>query len=117
MQNYEYKVIAAPRKARRAKGARTGQDRFARTLTDVINTEAASGWEYLRAESLPVDEKKGMLSSATESYHSVLVFRKAKLQPATPRVATQASQAAVQSMSIDPPKPSPMPLGPATTGD
>ncbi|MEO0911431.1 MAG: DUF4177 domain-containing protein [Pseudomonadota bacterium] len=122
MQTYEYKVVAAPRKARRAKGARTPQDRFARTLTDVINAEAASGWEYLRAESLPVDEKKGMLSSATESYHSVLVFRK----PTTPDRALRQQMAApvapqahapASHAAGEPPKPTPLPLGPASRSE
>lgn len=120
MQTYEYKVVSAPRRARRAKGARTPQDRFARTLTDVINAEAASGWEYLRAESLPVDEKKGMLSSATESYHSVLVFRKAatpdralRQQMAAAPVAPQAARSGTQA-SAEPLKPTALPLGPAS---
>lgn len=76
MSKYEYRVIPAPKRAKRAKGARTLQDKFAATLTDLINTEAREGWEYQRAESLPVEEKKSMLSAATESYNSVLVFRR-----------------------------------------
>lgn len=107
MSRYEYRVIPAPRRAKRAKGARTPQDRFARTLTDVINDEAKEGWEFQRAESLPVEEKKGMLSSATESYQSVLVFRRALQQPATrPDPALRAV--------TNPPQPS-LRLGPAET--
>ncbi|QHQ34103.1 DUF4177 domain-containing protein [Algicella marina] len=119
MQNFEYRVVSAPRKARRAKGAKTPQDRFARTLTDVINAEAENGWEYLRAESLPVEEKKGMLSSPTESYHSVLVFRRnvtaapspfrERLEPrATPPQAPRARPQKEQGVA------KPMTLGPAT---
>ena len=76
MQSYEYKIVPAPKKAKRARGAKTVPDRFARTLTDVINAEAAEGWEYLRAESLPVEEKKSMLSATAERYFSVLVLRR-----------------------------------------
>ncbi|MEM8789730.1 MAG: DUF4177 domain-containing protein [Pseudomonadota bacterium] len=73
---YEYKAVTAPRRAKRAKGARTPADRFARTLTETINAEAAEGWEYLRADTLPVDEKQGMLGKATEVFQSVLIFRR-----------------------------------------
>ena len=86
MTQYEYQVIASPRRTKRIKGVKTGAGRFAHALTDAINDMAAEGWEYLRAETLPADEKKGMLSSASETYHSVLVFRRAKpaaqVQPA-----------------------------------
>ena len=77
MSHYEYRVVPSPRRAKRAKGAKTPQDRYARTLAEVINAEAAEGWEYLRADTLPVDEKKGMLSAATEVYQTVLIFRRA----------------------------------------
>lgn len=76
MQEYEYRIIAAPRRAKRAKGAKTSADKFAHTLTDIVNAEAEQGWEYMRADTLPADEKKGMLSSAIEVYQTVLVFRR-----------------------------------------
>ena len=86
MQNFEYKVVAAPRQAKRAKGAKTPADRFARTLAEAINAEAAEGWEYMRADTLPMDEKKSMLGSATEVFQTVLVFRRS-----TGRVGESAS--------------------------
>jgi len=43
MTLFEYRILPSPRRAKRAKGARTPQDRFARTLTDLINAEAAEG--------------------------------------------------------------------------
>lgn len=73
---YEYRLIPAPRRAKRAKGARTPADRYAHTLTEMINAEADDGWEYLRADTLPVDEKKSMLGAATETFQTVLVFRR-----------------------------------------
>lgn len=104
MSQYEYRVIPAPRRAKRAKGARTPEDKFARTLSDLMNEEAREGWEFQRAESLPVEQKKGMLSSATESYQSVLVFRRA-LHSAT------RSDPGLRATST-PPQPS-LRLGPA----
>lgn len=97
MQHYEYKVVAAPRRAKRAKGAKTNADRFAFMLSEVMNTEAREGWEYLRADTLPAEEKKGMLSNPTEIYQTVLVFRRpvssvVAERPAPQRPAPRAAQ-------------------------
>lgn len=51
----EYKVIPAPRRGEKARGAKTTEDRFALALTELLNAMAAEGWDYLRAETLPVD--------------------------------------------------------------
>lgn len=99
---YEYKVIPAPRQARRSKGARTVQDRFAQTLADTINAEAGAGWEFVRAESLPVEQKKNMLSSPTESYHSVLVFRRVAKTPARSPVSASPEKALTAALRVDP---------------
>ena len=76
MQRYEYKVIASPRRGVKAKGAKTNRDRFANALSELMNAQAREGWEYQRAESLPADEKPGLLKAAVEVYQSVLVFRR-----------------------------------------
>lgn len=77
MQRYEYKVVPAPRQSRRIRGIKTPEGRFAAVLTETINELAAEGWEYLRADSLPVEEKPGLLKPKVETYHTVLVFRRA----------------------------------------
>ncbi len=76
MARFEYKVIPSPRKPRRAKGMKTVADRFANTLTEEINAQAALGWEFVRSETLPMDEKPGMFKKAIETYQSVIVFRR-----------------------------------------
>ena len=76
MTRYEYKVVAAPKKTKSFKGVRSHEDLFASVLAEVMNEMAASQWEYLRAESLPCEERSG-LTSRIESYQSVLVFRRA----------------------------------------
>jgi hypothetical protein len=86
MQRYEYKVVPSPRRGTKAKGAKTTGDKFAAALTELMNAEAREGWEYLRAESLPAEEKPGMLRSTVEVYQSMLVFRR-ELAPATPAPA------------------------------
>lgn len=76
MQAYEYKVIPAPRRGKSAKGVRGGEAKFAHALSDVMNALGADGWEYLRAETLPAEERSG-LTSRTTVYHNMLVFRRA----------------------------------------
>jgi len=53
MGKYEYKVLPTPRRAKRAKGVKGEPARFAHALTEMMNVEAAEGWEYLKSETLP----------------------------------------------------------------
>jgi uncharacterized protein DUF4177 len=76
MDYFEYKVIPAPRRGIRAKGAKGTAGKFAAALEDTINTLAADGWNYVRAESLPADERQGISMRKTETYQNVLIFRK-----------------------------------------
>jgi len=73
---YEYKIVPAPRKGLKAKGLKSSEDRFAHTLSELINEQARDGWEFQRAETLPSEERSG-IRSTTIVYRSVLVFRKA----------------------------------------
>ncbi|GLK63956.1 DUF4177 domain-containing protein [Paracoccus kondratievae] len=76
MTSYEYTVIPAPARGEKARGARSGIERFAATLSDVLNEMGRDGWEYVRAETLPAEERSG-LTSRTTVYHNLLVFRRA----------------------------------------
>ncbi len=76
MEHFEYKVVPAPRQGSRVKGVKGPAGRFANALESVINELAVTGWEYIRAESLPVDERQGLTMRKTESYQNVLIFRK-----------------------------------------
>lgn len=76
MPDFEYKVVPAPRRAKRVKGAKDAGSRFAGTLAEVLNDEAKGGWEYYRSESLPIEDKKGPFRSAIETYQAVLIFRR-----------------------------------------
>lgn len=75
MQHYEYRVIPAPAKGVKAPGVKGAEGRFANALEQVINEMAAQGWEYLRADILPSEERQGLTSTHTV-YRSVLVFRR-----------------------------------------
>ncbi|SDE52008.1 DUF4177 domain-containing protein [Limimaricola pyoseonensis] len=75
MTSYEYKIVPAPRRGQKERGLKTPEDRFARTLEAALTEHGAKGWEYLRAETLPCEERRGLGRSSTV-YHSVLVFRR-----------------------------------------
>lgn len=77
MQKFEYKIVAAPRVAKKFKGVRGHADRFARTVEEVIGEEAVNGWEYFRADTLPSDQKGGILRKGAETYQTLLIFRRA----------------------------------------
>lgn len=74
---YEYKCIAAPEKARRRRGAKTRTDRVALAIQDILAAECKGGWEYLRADLIPVEEKSGFFSRAQDVHRAILVFRRA----------------------------------------
>lgn len=79
VQRYEYKVVPAPRRGEKVKGAKTVEDRFAVALARVMNEQGAEGWEYLRADTLPCEERVGLTGKAT-NFHHMLVFRRALAQ-------------------------------------
>lgn len=72
---YEYKILPAPTKGQKAKGLKAPEARFANTLEECLNEQAAEGWEYQRAETLPSQERSGLTSTTTE-WRNVLVFRR-----------------------------------------
>lgn len=76
MQRFEYRVIPAPRRGEKAKGLKTTEARFAHALTQTMNQMAADGWEYLRADTLPAEERVG-LTGRTTTFQHLLVFRRA----------------------------------------
>lgn len=84
---YEYKAIPAPIKPLKRKGVKTVEDRFAATISEAMNTAASEGWEYVRADTLPCEERSG-LTSKTTRFQTLLVFRR-PLHPVTPQAETR----------------------------
>jgi hypothetical protein len=78
MPVYEYKVVPAPLRGRKAKGVKGTEARFAHALESAMNDLAAEGWQYLRAETLPCEERTGLMRHSTRDLH-VLVFRRARV--------------------------------------
>lgn len=75
MTRFEYTAIPAPSRTEKAKDAKTASDRYAAVLTAELNRMAADGWEYIRADVLPSEERSG-LAGRTTVYHNLLIFRK-----------------------------------------
>lgn len=97
---YEYRVIPAPLRGKKAKGLKTSSERFSFALQDVMNEQSADGWEYHRAETLPFEERSRM-GRKSSSFQSVLIFRRLLLPeeagntPAEPYYAPPSEQAPV----------------------
>ncbi|WP_062762794.1 DUF4177 domain-containing protein [Falsirhodobacter sp. alg1] len=116
MTRYEYKVIPAPTKGEKARGVRSASERFALALSGVMNTMGRDGWEYVRAESLPAEERSGWTRRATVVQH-ILVFRRS-MGDDTVRVGS--STVPVQDNPARPPVANAegvsKPIGPAARG-
>ncbi len=74
-QSFEYKVVPAPRRGEKARSAKTTEDRFAYAVQSLMNAMAAEGWEYVRADTLPCDERSGLTGTKT-SFQNLLIFRR-----------------------------------------
>lgn len=74
-QSYEYRVVPAPKRGKRGRGIKGPEARFAHALEDVMNAMAAEGWDYVRTDTLPAEERTGLTSKVTV-FQNVLVFRR-----------------------------------------
>lgn len=75
MPKYEYKVVPAPLKGQRAKGVKGAEARFAHALETIMNDYGSDGWEYVRTDTLPSEERSGLTGTKTQ-YRNMLVFRR-----------------------------------------
>ncbi|OLS52467.1 hypothetical protein BV392_10950 [Rhodovulum sulfidophilum] len=75
---YEYRVLPAPERGRRGRGLKGPAERFAHALEETMNEMAAEGWTYLRAESLPSEDRQGLFGGRSRALRNVLVFRRAR---------------------------------------
>lgn len=99
MQRYEYKVIPAPNRGEKVRGLKTTGDRFAHAMTELMNDMAREGWEYLRADTLPCEERSG-LTSRTTTYQNLLTFRRVPAAVAAvemPKALAAPAQSPVQA--------------------
>lgn len=109
MQRFEYKVIPAPRRGEKARGVKTTEDRFALALTGLMNRLGAEGWDYVRADALPCEERVGLTGTKTV-YQNMLVFRRVMDAGAE---AAPAVAVPVMPLTAVPPEAPPLRLGAA----
>lgn len=88
MTAYEYNVIPAPNRGEKDKDAKTPSDRYAIAFTAELNRMARDGWEYVRADVLPSEERTGLTGRSTV-YHNLLVFRRLLASSAKPGKSRQ----------------------------
>jgi hypothetical protein len=93
--SYEYAVVPAPKKGLKARGVKTTEDRFAYALQTIMNEYGREGWEYVRTDTLPSEERSGF-TGRTTVFQNMMVFRK-PLAAAEPPAALLA-----------PPEPAPL---------
>jgi len=109
---YEYRVIPAPSRGQKAKGLKTAEARFAHAVETVMNDLAGEGWEYLRADTLPSEERQGLTSSTT-TFRTLLVFRRPEESdpsPFQPKLLDSAPEPEPQvAPPAAPPQPAPAP--------
>jgi hypothetical protein len=105
MQRFEFKVIPAPKRGEKARGVKTTEDRFALALTTLMNQLGAEGWDYVRADALPCEERAGLTGTKT-TFQNMLVFR--RVIAATPAAVGPETRLILR----EPEPPSPR-LGPA----
>ncbi|WP_439103570.1 DUF4177 domain-containing protein [Celeribacter marinus] len=94
MTRFEYKSIPAPKKGEKARGVKGSDARMAQAMTTALNDMSAKGWDYLRADTLPLEERSG-IRSKTIHYYTVLVFRReieATVEDASTSVEAASSQ-------------------------
>lgn len=99
---FEYKIIPAPTRAAKVRGLKSQPDRFAHTLSEALNALAAEGWEYLRADTLPCEERKGLRGAATV-FHTMLVLRRPVLAQQGEDVGAAPETPVMRPLRADPP--------------
>ncbi len=77
MDRFEYKVVPAPMRVEKAKGANTLEEKFAQTLAGALNAEGAEGWEFVRSETMAAEDKRMLRKSAVAEV-TVLIYRRLK---------------------------------------
>lgn len=111
MPAYEYKVVPAPRRGQKARNVKGVEAQFAHALSILMNDLGREGWEYLRADTLPCEERVGLTGRQT-TYQNLLVFRRTLPDKATPAPETKPEP--VVTVPAPAAIPAPIPVAPPT---
>lgn len=86
MARYEYKTVSAPTRGEKARGLNSAEDRLAAAFERLLNRMAAEGWEFLRTERLPAEEKSAFGRATSIEAHLVIFRRLANEDAASPKM-------------------------------
>ena len=92
MSSTEYKTVPAPRRIKKIKGVKGPEATLAKMVEEIISEQASSGWDYVRTDTFPVEEKPGLFSSRETVLKGVMVFKRggaAQLYAPTPQPTRQ----------------------------
>jgi hypothetical protein len=107
MTRYEFRVIPAPKRGLKARGVGSATEaRFAHALETAMNEMGRDGWDYIRTDTLPCEERQGLTGRVT-AYHNMLVFR--RVLPTAVVAAPPAPPAQIAALPADPPLTAPGP--------
>lgn len=108
MTYYDYKVVPAPRRARKVKGISGAPDLFALTLAEAINEVARQGWEYCGSETLTSEAPGGWFRRGSVEEQAMLVFRRPRehLSPRLAAAPVEPAMAPAEPLAspLDPPR-------------
>ncbi len=99
--SFEYKCIGGPERPKRQRGV-SPSDRVALAMEEIIADEAVEGWEYLRTDLVPVDEKPGFFSRSQVVHRAVLIFRRDLAGARLARPAFAQGAAATTELPVPP---------------
>ncbi|MGV6839409.1 MAG: DUF4177 domain-containing protein [Planktomarina sp.] len=103
MDRYEYRVLPAPTKAKRGRYLRGAAQRFADRLEQIFNEMGTEGWEYVRTDTLPNEQRKGM-TTTTVTYRNMLVFRRVIMDTIVPQIDQAIAVVDDAPIALDAPK-------------
>ncbi|MEL6690069.1 MAG: hypothetical protein AAFP28_07095 [Pseudomonadota bacterium] len=75
MDKYQYRVVPTPVKTKGLGGTSDGGASFAHIIETTMNELGAEGWHYVRADTMPAEERVGFASKHTV-FQNVLIFRR-----------------------------------------
>ncbi len=107
---YEYIAIPAPVRGKQGKGQKTAVERLASAMTDILNEMAEEQWEFIRTETLTIEDKPHRLAKLVERIETVLVFRRpfdfediASPTPEAQRLSAEDVEPPARQEWVDPP--------------
>lgn len=88
MDKYQYRVVPTPLKKKGLTSSGDNGESFARDIEELMNALGADGWHYVRADTMPAEERVGFASRHTV-FQNVLIFRRLVPGPAAANIPSE----------------------------